>query len=292
MQLCLSCRSEFSGDGWVCPSCGFAPEQRSGFRCFAPALADQGGSIDVASFEGLATAEDSSFWFPPRNRLITWALGQYFPAAASFLELGCGTGYVLSGVGRAFPHLTLTGADIYVQGLERARRRLPAAELIQVDGLDLPYRRQFDVAGAFDVVEHIDDDVGALTQMKLAVKPGGGIMVIVPRHRFLWSRIDDLAAHRRRYSRAMLETAARAAGLEIVRILSFAAWTLPLQMASRILGKPKGATLAEALELHMPAPLQRALEAVLDAERATIRAGVDYPFGASLMLIAKRGEEK
>lgn len=292
MHFCLSCATEHAQADWICPHCGFTPETRSGFRCFSPALADQGGSFDVASFEGLAKAEDSSFWFPPRNRLINWALGHYFPQASSFLELGCGTGYVLSGVKRAFPKMSVTGADIYVEGLERARRRLPDTELIQVDGLALPYRSHFDVAGAFDVVEHIDDDVGALEQMKLSVKPGGGVMVVVPQHKFLWSRIDDLAAHRRRYSRAMLEQAAQAAGLEVVRILSFAAWTLPLQMASRMVSKPKGDTLAEALELHMPALLQRFLEAVLDLEQATIRAGVNYPFGASLMLIAKRPEAK
>ncbi|MBF0353627.1 MAG: class I SAM-dependent methyltransferase [Alphaproteobacteria bacterium] len=289
MKLCLSCQHEFSGHDWACPGCGFAPEERQGFKCFSPELAEQGNSFDVKSFEGLARVEEKSFWFPPRNRLILWALGHYFPHCHSFMEMGCGTGYVLKGLREAWPNLHLLGTDIYVEGLATARKRLPGpVELIQADGMSLPFRNEFDVVGAFDVVEHIDDDVGVLQEMARAVRPGGGVMVIVPQHKFMWSRVDDLAQHKRRYSRRQLNEAARKAGLQIIRTMTFAAWTFPFQMASRMLSKQKGDTLAEVLELHMHPLVHGSFKLMLDAEFNTLRRGVNYPFGASLMLVARR----
>jgi SAM-dependent methyltransferase len=66
------------------------------------------------------------------------------------------------------------------------------------------YRDEFDTIGAFDVIEHIEDDVGAMREIYRALKPGGGFMIIVPQHMFLWSRVDDLAFHKRRYARREL----------------------------------------------------------------------------------------
>lgn len=289
MKLCLSCRREFASHGWVCPECGFSPEERQGFKCFSPELANQGNSFDVRSFEGLSRVEEKSFWFPPRNRLILWALEHYFPRCHSFMEMGCGTGFVLKGLLSAKPNLHLLGTDIYVEGLAAARKRLPTSvELVQADGLSLPFRDEFDVVGAFDVVEHIDDHVGVLKEIRRAVRPGGGVMVIVPRHQFMWSRVDDLAQHKRRYSQRLLNETARQAGLQIIRTLTFATWTFPFQMASRLFAKQKGDTLAEVLELHMHPLVHGSFKTLLDAEFKTLKRGVNYPFGASLMLIARR----
>ena len=54
--------------------------------------------------------------------------------------------------------------------------------------------------GAFDVLEHIADDELVLSQMHQAVRKGGGIILTVPQHSFLWSEIDEYSRHVRRYS--------------------------------------------------------------------------------------------
>ena len=81
------------------------------------------------AFEHLATVEDDSFWFRSRNRLIVWALNHYFPAARSMLEIGCGTGYVLTGLREARPEMRLVGGEYFPDALEIASRRLPGVEL-------------------------------------------------------------------------------------------------------------------------------------------------------------------
>ena len=289
MKRCLSCGESFAASDWGCPGCGFAPAARDGFPVFAPHLADHNSLFDAKSFGGLAAAEESSFWFPPRNRLIAWALKKYFPEARSFLEVGCGTGIALAGIAASNPNLTLTGVEVFLDGLAHARERLgPRAELMQADALHLPFREAFDVVGTFDVVEHIEDDVGALAEMNRALRPGGGLLVIVPQHMWLWSRVDDLAGHRRRYVPAGLARAVEAAGFRMIRLMSFGALTLPLQWVSRRIIKPKGETLAETLEIDLPTPLTAGLRALLEIDMWTVRHGVDWPFGASLFAVARK----
>lgn len=289
MKRCLSCGESFAAPGWCCPKCGFAPATRDGFPVFAPHLADHNSLFDTKSFSGLAAAEESSFWFPPRNRLIAWALGKYSPEARSFLEVGCGTGIVLAGIAERHPRLTLTGVEASLDGLAHARGRLGSkAELMQAEAHHLPFREAFDVVGVFDVVEHIENDVGALAEIGRTLKPGGGLLAIVPQHRWLWSRVDDLAGHQRRYVRAGFARAIEEAGFQIVRLMSFGALTLPLQWVSRRVIKPKGETLAEALEIDLPGPLAAGLRALLEIDMWTVRGGIDWPFGASLFAVARK----
>ncbi|MCC6904213.1 MAG: class I SAM-dependent methyltransferase, partial [Anaerolineae bacterium] len=144
--------------------------------------------------------EDGSFWFRNRNRLLIWALRKYFPEADNLLEVGCGTGYVLRGITGANPALRLAGSEIYDTGLGYARQRIPHATFYQMDARAIPFRDEFAVVGAFDVLEHIEEDQAVLRQMYQAVRPGGGIMLSVPQHPALWSEVDVYSRHVRRYT--------------------------------------------------------------------------------------------
>src|SRR5262249_12041957 len=139
--------------------------------------------------------------FEGRNRNIVWALKKYFPNVTSFLEIGCGTGFVLSAVREAFPNIQMSAGEYYAQGLTFAQQRVPSASFYQINALSMPFEDEFDVIGAFDVIEHIKDDERVLSQMFQAVKPGGGIALTVPQHRFLWSVADVYKHHERRYER-------------------------------------------------------------------------------------------
>lgn len=94
-------------------------------------MADLGFKQD--SFEALYELEAGHFWFKYRNRLIIWLLKKYFSDCSNYLELGCGTGFVLSGIVNNFPSLKAIGTDISAVGLEYAAKRLPAVEMVQMD---------------------------------------------------------------------------------------------------------------------------------------------------------------
>jgi len=287
MIACPRCKALGQMDGGACPQCGFAPELIDGFRAWAPAMARAGGGFEAEYFALLAELEDRNFWFRSRNRLLVWALETYFPAMTSFLEVGCGTGYVLRGIAEAFPAARLTGSEIFVDGLQHAAERVPQAEFVQMDARAMPYREAFDVVGAFDVIEHIDDDEGVLSNLYSAVKPGGGLMVTVPQHRWLWSAADDYARHERRYSAKELRKKVEAAGFSVVRSTSFVSLLLPLMALSRI-KRQSAEGYDPTAELRLPPAVNRGLETILTLERAMLRAGVDAPAGGSRLIIARR----
>jgi SAM-dependent methyltransferase len=290
MKICSVCSRRFNSAEWRCPSCLHQPPTIDGHLAFAPELADESPGFEAGYFAGLAEIEAGNFWFRSRNRLISWALRQYFPEAGNFLEIGCGTGFVLSGINDAFPEISLHGSEIFSSGLSFAAERLPQAQLFQMDARRIPFEKEFDVVGAFDVIEHIREDEQVLSQMHQATAPRGGIMLTVPQHPFLWSQLDEHARHVRRYRAPELRTKVEAAGFRILRMTSFVSLLLPLMIISRL--RPRGAEEKEefknAAEINPGTLMSAALGKMLGIERSIIRAGLSFPAGGSLLVVARR----
>ncbi len=284
MRVCIRCDHPLE-DGWRCSACGYAPETGpDGFLRFADPGTDE---YDDDFFGLLAPLEQGSFWFRSRNALITWALRQHAPGADAFLEVGCGTGYVLRGIHDAFPAIRLTGAELFAGGLPFAHERVPTAELIQADAGALPYRDAFPAVGAFDVLEHIDDDRAALSGMRDTLAPGGALFLTVPQHRWLWSAADDVAGHKRRYTRRELTRTVRETGFAIERVTSFVTTLLPAMALSR-LHRRRDDSYDVTAEFRATAGMSRLLEGLVGVDRALIRAGISLPAGGSLLLVARR----
>jgi len=273
---------------WRCPECGFEPQVLGGFPAFAPELAHAEEGYDPAHFSALAELESRNFWFRARNRLIVWALGRFFPGARRYLEVGCGTGFVLSGVAAAFPAMEIAGSEVAAEGLDFAAGRVPAARLVQMDARRIPFRAEFDVAGAFDVIEHIEDDRAVLRALREALVPGGGLLLTVPQHPFLWSEYDVHARHVRRYRAAELRAKLAETGFEIVKMTSFVTLLLPLMTASRLSQRKTRAGYDPLAELRIAPALNWVLEKALDFERLLIRAGIPFPAGGSLLVAARK----
>ena len=287
MKVCVACNQVFEGAEWRCPVCGWGPEMRGGHPVFAPDAAEESDGFHGSFFEALVEVERGHFWFESRNALIVWALRAWFPRAASLLEIGTGTGFVLEAIRRARPALALCGSDIYQAALPVAGRRLPGVPLMQLDARRLPFEAEFDVLGAFDVLEHIEEYPAVLRQMFRACRPGGGILLTVPQHRFLWSAQDEYACHKRRFSRGELVREVRRAGFSVLRTTSFVSLPFPLLLFSR-LRKGRRADFDPFSEVRLPRAVNACLGGVLALERVGIAAGLSLPFGGSLLLAARR----
>jgi SAM-dependent methyltransferase len=242
---------------------------------------------DASYFRRIAEKEPQSFWFRARNRVIVSAVRRHFPEARSMLEVGCGTGFVLAGLHDAFPEMRLVGSELFAEGLEIARRRLPVeVELVVADVHAMPYDGDFDVAGAFDVLEHVDDDLGALKGLRRAVQPGGGVVLTVPQHPALWSAADTFAHHVRRYRREDLLQKVRLAGFEAVEATSFVTTLLPAMMISRVAHRVVRRPY-DPIEELVPGRLNVLFERLLDLEGKLIERGHSLPFGGSLLVAAR-----
>jgi len=148
--------------------------------------------------------------------------------------------------------------------------------------------KSFDYLFSFDVIEHIEEDEAVLLQMFQATKQGGGIMLTVPQHRFLWSAVDEHSFHKRRYTRQELIAKVERAGFRIIYIISFVSLMLPLLILSRARRRKTSKKFDLMAELKIGTTLNWTLERIMDFERAIIKLGISLPFGGSLLLLATK----
>jgi SAM-dependent methyltransferase len=255
---------------------------------FAPKLADTVNGVDPKFFDGLSELEAEYFWFVSRNELIVGLANKFFPDARRFLEIGCGNGAVLRAIAKSRPWERLVGSELHPSGLAHARKRLPSgAEFVQMDARDIPAIGVFDLTGAFDVIEHIADDEGVLRGLREAMQTGGGVIVAVPQHPWLWSRVDDIAHHQRRYRRGELEAKLLRNGFEVLFSSSFTALLLPLMAASRLKGCEKEEDESLNREFKLNPHANRLFTAILRAEVRMTLAGWRWPAGGSRIVVGR-----
>jgi SAM-dependent methyltransferase len=246
------------------------------------------GGYDETLFERLAEAEPRSFWYRARARLIVDTVRRFFPEARDVLEVGSGSGGVLLALHEALPSVRLVGAEPASAGAALARERLPAdVEIVERDVHELGFENDYDVVGAYDVLEHVERDEEALAALVRATRSGGGVILLVPQHPRLWSEMDRIAHHVRRYRRPDLVEKAERAGLEVLYTGSFVSLLLPAMVVSRAGRRLLRRRYDPVAELT-PGPLNGLFERILDGERRLIARGVALPVGASLMLVGRK----
>lgn len=262
-----------------------------GWPVFAPDLAEESGGYDPSHFARIPDADVEHYWRRARNRLFAWALERFFPRAASFLEIGSGNGVVLSALRKRFPRLQLWGSEVHTAGLRSIQEKVPGVQLLQCDARQLPFRNEFDVLGAFDVLEHIEEDHKVLQEAFEVAKEGGGILLSVPQHPFLWSQRDELVHHKRRYRRRELIRKVRNAGFSVRYCTSFITFPFPMMCISALRNRrprPHYDPFAE----HRVGPLVNGLlNAVLSTERQLLKRRIALPFGGSLFLVAEKAAD-
>ncbi|HJR26851.1 MAG TPA: hypothetical protein VJ804_15340, partial [Acidimicrobiales bacterium] len=112
--------------------------------------------------------------------------------------------------------------------------------------------------------------------------------VAVPAYAWAWSDHDVRLGHRRRYSRRALVEAARAAGLDVLRVTYFHSWLVPFALLLR--RTPLRRLLRGSAEeaSYVGPGVNRFLARVTRFERFVLRR-VDLPLGLSVLLVARRG---
>lgn len=275
-----------------CLDCSFKAPVVNGIAVTAPELADTVSGFDPADFEFLSKAERTHFWFVVRRRLILSLVEKYAPRARSFVEVGCGSGNVSKALSEWRHWDRFLATEIHPTGLTLALPTMPAnVELLQADGRILPFKNAFDLAGAFDVLEHIREDEAVMARIRLGLVPGGIFLATVPQHPFLWSAADEVAYHERRYRRGELERKLANAGFEILFSTSFMAVLFPLMAASRFLSR-RTRHIADSRqtarkEFAISPAMNWAMRTVLSAEVGMTERGFRWPAGGSRVVVAR-----
>jgi SAM-dependent methyltransferase len=242
-------------------------------------------TYDPAFFDDLRKIQDRHFWFVARNRVIGAVAATLLTESGSrILEVGCGCGSVLPTLAGLRAASMVIGMDLYREALINCRGRY---ELVQADATALPFGAEFHLAGCFDVLEHMDDDVAVAAGIRRAIRPGGWLLVTVPAGPNLWSAFDEAAMHRRRYTEASLLAMLEKAGFEVVFVSPFMSATYPLLWARRRIGSRSQGQQAVHDELRIVPGLNAVLDWSLRWESGWLAARRSLPFGSSLLAIAR-----
>jgi SAM-dependent methyltransferase len=238
------------------------------------------------AFAYLASAESRHWWFLSRNQIINWILKEKTSGLVDFLEVGCGTGFVISGIAKAFPSLVLEASEYFEDGLVFARQRLPQCRFRQLDATAMAEENAYDCIGSFDVIEHIDADELVLSNFNRALRTGGFLLLTVPQHPCLWSASDDFAHHVRRYTVQELRRKVLQAGFRIEYCTSFVSLLLPLMALQRLSSHNQNYNPDD--EFMISPLLNAALYLVMQLELILLRLGLRFPAGGSLLLMARK----
>jgi SAM-dependent methyltransferase len=230
-------------------------------------------------------AEDRHWWYRGRRKVLDGAItGLTLPKPTRILDAGCGSGRNMLELARFG---SVTGIELSDTSVQLARAR-DVGEVIAGSVLEMPFADDsFDLAVSLDVIEHLEDDLGALRELRRTLAPGGTLLITVPAYQWLWSGHDEINHHHRRYTRRTLQRVAEQAGWTQVRTTYFNSLLLPAAIALRVLERVNRAKTTEtSLDLWVPPePLNWLLERPLTLEAAMIARGGRIPAGLSLLAV-------
>jgi SAM-dependent methyltransferase len=209
------------------------------------------------------------------------------------MDIGCSSGLLLELLRRRLRNATLIGAD-YVRGpLESLASRMPGLPLLQFDLVSCPLPEScVDAVVALNVLEHIEDDLGALGHIRRILRPGGVAVIEVPAGPHLYDLYDKELLHFRRYSMFELLSKVRASNLEIVSRSHLGFFLYPgfalvkrqNQWRSRIEKRTQKEIVARNIQTLKDSLIMRGIMSI----EQKLRPLVYYPLGIRCVIICRR----
>jgi len=253
--------------------------------------------MDREQYDRLAYLEDRSWWFRLKREIIfDWLVRELRTSGVEFnptlVDVGCGAGGTLSRL--PFPAKAV-GLEYDAEEVMEAKRR-GVQRLVRGSAGELPLSSgSCDAILMLDVLEHLADDRGALSEVYRVLAPQGFLLTTVPAHKFLWSPHDEAFHHERRYSKRELATKLREAGFYLSRLSYAFATAFPLacliRPPSRLLAR-LGIAGARTDDFRLlPVSLEDFAFSVVRWEAEWLKEG-SLPFGLSLAAVARKEPQK
>lgn len=236
--------------------------------------------FDDTNAERLMASDADHWWFRSKAAYVSSSLRKFAAARGWLADVGAGSGGVTSMLGWSTERrLVVEGSETLVRQAQHrhglAGTRALAGALPLADG-------STSVVCLLDVIEHLDDPIGALREARRVLTDDGVVVITVPAHTWLWSEADELLGHVCRYTRGKLHHELRAAGLRPVRTSHIFSWLVAPVLLKRRLGAGGDATLGLDQSSEV---LDRVALVLTWLERAVLRV-VSLPVGTSILAVA------
>ena len=211
-----------------------------------------------------------------------------------FIDLGCSSGYLLEELREKFPGVRIEGGDYEISSLLLAHQRNPSATLSRIDITKLPFESEsFNNLSCLNVLEHIEEDQQALSEIYRILKPGGRALITVPAGENLMDLYDEVHYHVRRYSKKTLMRKLRTTSFEIEKINYFASFLYPIFYVIKKLNQVryKDLTFQQKKELAMKMSKTHDQSKIMNMvclfERM-LALRIPLPFGIRLFVLLKK----
>jgi SAM-dependent methyltransferase len=209
------------------------------------------------------------------------------------LDVGCSSGYLLKQIHQTFPKAALIGSDYILPPLIKLAEQMPELPILQFDLRRCPLPDAcVDVVTALNVLEHIDRDEDALTEVFRILRPGGLAHIECPAGPHLFDVYDEYLMHHRRYRAVDLVTMAERVGFEVLRVTHLGFLVYPafwfVKKRNRRLARRGRGEAADQVKAHIRETGDSALMAALMRLELTVSNVVDFPFGIRSVLILRK----
>jgi SAM-dependent methyltransferase len=245
--------------------------------------------MNVNEYEEMYKLEAFYWWFVARRKLLRTLVSEVAARVKrpTILDVGCGTGInhsILSALGDAF------SSDFSDEAVRFSKAR--GVDLLVRSRVEsLPFATSsFDIITALDVLEHIDDDMAALAELRRITRDKGTLVITVPAYGFLWSEHDEALHHRRRYSASELRNKLTRAGFDVERVTYFITTLFfPILLVRFLSSFFKKSVEAKTSHIILPGWINSLLIRILDLERFLLR-WINFPVGVSLVCLARKAD--
>lgn len=241
--------------------------------------------MERSAYDRFFELEQHHFWRRAKRQLVLEWAQRYLPQRPDrhILDIGGACSLITKELER-FGAVECLEADAATVELARERLGINIRQGSFPD--DLPEGR-FDVITMLDVLEHIEDDQGALSAARQLLSPGGLLLITVPALRWLWSSHDLALHHYRRYVRSELVSLLKETGFRILRVSYYTSLLLPALACQRLTTKLHTRTGTPQYDVKVPLPpINRLFGALMSAERRLLRR-ISLPVGSSLIAAAR-----
>src|SRR3989344_758285 len=231
--------------------------------------------------------EKDHWWFRVRRNIILSLIKKYkIPKTAKIFDFGCGSGYTVGYLQKL--GFNVSGADVSFEAIDFGLAQgIENLEVVQ--GAEIrPTEGGFGLILALDVIEHIEDDLGAIRGVERALKPGGMAIITVPAYRWLWGVQDEVAHHYRRYTAGSLAgVLKRATSLKILKKTYFNTFLFFPIVAVRLLSKLLKLKDRESDFDINNRFLNGLFYSVFNLETHFLKF-LNFPFGVSVLMVLKK----